>query len=101
MRGPLVERHAHLIDIGMFVVDTGHTGHGVIQYAFGNCIRYFKLCETRSAGATQVMRRECADAVFRKGFQVARYHARDELRVARRIAVLGRHDIATAVGNAL
>jgi hypothetical protein len=99
MRSPLVERQAHLIEVVVFVVDPGHASRNMVEDALGNCIDYTELRKTRPASPAQVVRRECADAMFRKGFQIARDHARDELRVARLIAVLGWNDIATAVGN--
>jgi 3-hydroxyacyl-CoA dehydrogenase len=37
---------------------------------FGNRIGYTELREACSASAAQVVRRERADAMFRKGFQV-------------------------------
>jgi hypothetical protein len=73
----------------------------MVEDALGDCIGYTELRKTRSASPAQVVRRERADAMFRKGFQVSRYHARDELRVARRIAVLGRYDVGTAGRNPL
>jgi hypothetical protein len=90
MRGPLVECQAHLFEVIVFIVDARHSWRSMIEDALGNRIGYTELREARSAGPAQIVRGEGADAMFREGFQVARNHARDELRVARFIAGIGK-----------
>ena len=58
MRGPLVERRAHLIEVGVFVVDAGHARGSMVEDALGDHIGYVELRKTRSAGTAQVVRRE-------------------------------------------
>ena len=49
MRGPLVERHAHLVEVGVFVVDAGHDRDSMVEDALGDHIGYFELRKTGSA----------------------------------------------------
>ena len=55
MRGPLVERQAHLSQVVVFVVDPGQAWRGMVKDALGNCVGYTELRKARPASSAQVV----------------------------------------------